>query len=87
MLPEGPDGGLRAVFEETIFLFHRFGRARAVAYSLCNLALLERTAGRRHEAQTLIEDALARFRRLDDPRGEAHALDGARELRAHVRRP
>jgi predicted ATPase/DNA-binding SARP family transcriptional activator len=74
VLPEGPERSLRPVFEETIFLFHRFGRPRAIAYSLCNLALLERTAGRPQEAQTLIDEALARFRRLDDPRGEAHAL-------------
>jgi len=74
VLPEGPHGRLRPVFEETIFLFHRFGRDHAVAYSLCNLGVLERTAGRRDEAQALLEEALGRFRRLDDPRGEAHAL-------------
>ena len=74
ILPEGPGGRLRAFHEETILLFHRFGRDHAVGYVLCNLALLARAEGRGDEARALLEDALARFRRLGDPRAEAHAL-------------
>jgi predicted ATPase/DNA-binding SARP family transcriptional activator len=76
LLPEGPGGRLRPFHEETIFLFHRFDRDRAVAYTLCNLAVLARTQARSDEALALLGDALARFRRLEDAVGEAHALAG-----------
>jgi tetratricopeptide (TPR) repeat protein len=74
ILPEGPAGRLRPVFEETIMLFHRFDRPHAEAYALTNLAALERTAGRRDAAGAALDEALARFRRLRDERGEALAL-------------
>jgi tetratricopeptide (TPR) repeat protein len=76
ILPEGPQRRLRPVFEETIMLFHRFARAQAEAYTLCNLAVLERCAGRRDESRAALDDALARFRTLDDEAGEAFALAG-----------
>ena len=52
VLPEGPGGELRPVFEETIMLFHRFARSPALAYALCNKAVVERSVGRRDEAGT-----------------------------------
>jgi predicted ATPase/DNA-binding SARP family transcriptional activator len=76
-LPEGPAGRLRPVFEETIMLFHRFDRAHAEAYTLANLAALERSAGRRDAARAALDESLVRFRRLHDERGEALALAAA----------
>ncbi len=74
VLPEGPDGRLRPFHEETLILFHRFDRARAIPHALCNLALLARAQGRRKEAEALLAEALAGFRRIEEPREEAHAL-------------
>jgi tetratricopeptide (TPR) repeat protein len=74
VLPEGPDGRLRPFHEETLILFHRFDRARAIPHALCNLALLARAQGRRNEAEALHAEALAGFRCIDEPREEAHAL-------------
>ena len=74
ILPEGPGGRMRPVLEETIMLFHRFARAHAEAYTLVNLAVLERSAGRRDVARAALDESLARFRRLHDERGEAFAL-------------
>ena len=62
-------------------------RAVRVAYTLCNLAALERTAGRRDAARAALDDALARFRRLRDERGRSTRARGAREPRAHFGDP
>ena len=74
VLPEGPGGMLRPFHEETLLLFHRFDRARAVPHALCNLGLLSRAEGRRDEAEAVLGEALERFRRVGEPREEAHAL-------------
>jgi predicted ATPase len=76
VLPEGPHGQLRPVFEETIMLFHRFARPQAEAYTLCNLAVLERCDGLQDESRAALDEALAGFRRLGDEAGEAFALAG-----------
>jgi len=73
-VPEGRNGALRAILEETIMLFHRFPREPAIAYTLCNVATLERSEGRAVEARAALDDALERFRALDDVAGEALAL-------------
>jgi predicted ATPase/DNA-binding SARP family transcriptional activator len=74
LLPVGPGGSVRPIHEETIFHFHRYDRDRAVPQVLCNLALLARAEGRRTETEELLDEALARTRRLGDTEGEAHAL-------------
>jgi predicted ATPase/DNA-binding SARP family transcriptional activator len=74
LLPVGARGGLRPLHEESIFHFHRFDRDRAFSQVLCNLALLARREGRRYEAEELLDEALARARRLGDAEGEARAL-------------
>jgi predicted ATPase/DNA-binding SARP family transcriptional activator len=71
---EGPQRRPRIVWEETIFLFHRFTRAQATAYALNNLAWAARADGDLEQAQATLEDALARFRHLEDRRGEALTL-------------
>jgi predicted ATPase/DNA-binding SARP family transcriptional activator len=76
VLPEGPDGALRPIWEETIMLFHRFAREPARAYTLCNLAVLERSQGNAGAARAALDDALERFRALGDAAGEALALAG-----------
>src|SRR6185437_11382350 len=58
VLPEGRGGVLRAILEETIMLFTRFAREPAIAYTLCNVAALERTEGRASEARAALDDAL-----------------------------
>jgi len=55
-------------------LFHRFAREQAIAYTLCNVAALERCEGRAAEARAALEDALERFRALGNEAGEALAL-------------
>jgi tetratricopeptide (TPR) repeat protein len=74
LLDEGPQGRPRVRWEETIFLFHRFARAQAVAYALNNLAWVARADGDLEQAGATLDEALARFRRLDDRRGEALTL-------------
>jgi predicted ATPase/DNA-binding SARP family transcriptional activator len=74
VLPEGRGGALRAILEETILLFHRFAREPAIAYTLCNVAALERTEGRAAEARAALDDALERFRAVGNEAGEALAL-------------
>ncbi len=76
LLPEGPRGALRPMWEETIMLFHRFAREPAHAYTLCNLAVLERSEGNEAAARSALEDALERFRVRSDEAGEALALAG-----------
>jgi tetratricopeptide (TPR) repeat protein len=61
-------------WEETVFLFHRFARAQAIAYALNNLAWVARADGHLEQAQAILDDALARFRLLEDRRGEALTL-------------
>jgi predicted ATPase/DNA-binding SARP family transcriptional activator len=74
LLDEGPDRRPRMFWEETVFLFHRFARAQAIAYALNNLAWVARADGNLEQAQANLDDALARFRRLEDRRGEALTL-------------
>jgi predicted ATPase/DNA-binding SARP family transcriptional activator len=74
ILPAGPSGRLRAFFEDTIMLFHRFARGPAEGYALCNLAVIARSDGQRDEARALLDEALARFRAHGDEGGEALAL-------------
>jgi predicted ATPase len=76
VLPEGPDGRPRAVFEQTILMFHRFARDQAVALTLANLAVISRSQGRAGEARAQLDEALDRYRLLGDRDGEALALTG-----------
>jgi predicted ATPase/DNA-binding SARP family transcriptional activator len=74
LLDEGPQRQPRMFWEETVFLFHRFARAQAIAYALNNLAWVARADGDLEQAQATLDDALARFRRLEDRPGEALTL-------------
>jgi predicted ATPase/DNA-binding SARP family transcriptional activator len=74
LLDEGPDGRPRIFWEETIFLFHRFARAQAIAYALNNLAWVARADGDLEQARDTLDDALGRFQSLNDRRGEALTL-------------
>jgi predicted ATPase/DNA-binding SARP family transcriptional activator len=74
LLDEGPDRRPRMFWEETVFLFHRFSRARAIAYALNNLAWVARADGDLDQAGATLDEALARFRRLEDRHGEALTL-------------
>lgn len=76
VLPEGPAGRPRAVFEQTILMFHRFARDQAIAFTLANMAVISRSQGRAAEARGLLDEALNRYRVLRDRDGEALALTG-----------
>jgi predicted ATPase/DNA-binding SARP family transcriptional activator len=76
VLPEGPAGRPRAIFEQTILMFHRFARDQAVAFTLANLAVIGRCRGRVAEARGQLDEALARYRALRDREGEALVLTG-----------
>jgi tetratricopeptide (TPR) repeat protein len=60
--------------EETVLFGRRVGAEQAAGYVRLALALTERLAGDLDVAFSLIDDALARFRKLDDRYGEAYAL-------------
>jgi predicted ATPase len=60
--------------EETVLFGRRVGAEQAAGHARLALALAERLAGDLDVAFALIDDALARFRKLDDRYGEAYAL-------------
>jgi predicted ATPase/DNA-binding SARP family transcriptional activator len=60
--------------EDTAIVCRRVGADAAVAYILGNLAAVDRVEGDFDRAGELIEESLARFRRLADVQGEAFAL-------------
>jgi predicted ATPase/DNA-binding SARP family transcriptional activator len=76
VLPEGPEGRQRAVFEQTILMFHPFSRDQATAFTLANLAVIGRAQGRAADARGQLDESLARYRALGDRAGEALALAG-----------
>jgi predicted ATPase/DNA-binding SARP family transcriptional activator len=76
VLPEGPGGRPRAVFEQTILMFHPFTRDQATAFTLANLAVIGRAQGRAADAREQLDESLGRYRALADRAGEALALAG-----------
>jgi tetratricopeptide (TPR) repeat protein len=74
VLPEGPGGRPRPLYEETILLFHRYARSQAIAHALSNLAYLDRADGDGDRAAGRLHDSLARFRAAGDVPGEGLAL-------------
>jgi predicted ATPase/DNA-binding SARP family transcriptional activator len=68
--------------EETVLFGRRVGAQQAAGHVRLAIALSERLAGQINTAFTLIDDAYARFRGLDDRFGEAYALS----QRGHVLR-
>jgi predicted ATPase/DNA-binding SARP family transcriptional activator len=95
LLHDGPQGSPRLHFEETIFLFHRFARRQAIGYALNNLAWTARATGDTAQAIAALDEALERFRAVEDRCGEALTLNHMGNLaraqgdldsgRAHVR--
>jgi predicted ATPase/DNA-binding SARP family transcriptional activator len=74
-LNDGPQGRPRLHLEETIFPFHRFARAQAIGYALNNLAWTARATGDTEQATSALDDALERFRAIEDRGGEALTLN------------
>ena len=68
--------------EETVLFGRRVGAQQAAGHVRLAIALSERLAGHINAAFTLIDDACARFRQVDDRYGEAYALS----QRGHVLR-
>jgi predicted ATPase/class 3 adenylate cyclase len=64
----------RALHEEAVAVAREAGPPRALAISLANLADLEATAGDFQRALLACREALVTFRRVEDARGEAHAI-------------
>jgi predicted ATPase/DNA-binding SARP family transcriptional activator len=64
----------RLFLEQTFVTARRVRPAGAVAYVLCDLAAAERDADNLPAARGLLEESLARFRRLGDDLGAAQAL-------------
>jgi predicted ATPase/DNA-binding SARP family transcriptional activator len=60
--------------EDTVMVARRVGGSAAVGYVLVNLAAVDRAEGQLGQAEDQIEEAIARFRRLEDRQGEAYAL-------------
>jgi predicted ATPase/DNA-binding SARP family transcriptional activator len=60
--------------EDTMMVARRVGGAEAIGYVLVNLAAVDRAEGEFGRAEDQIEEAIARFRRLEDRQGEAYAL-------------
>ncbi len=66
--------------EDTVLVARRVGGEAATAYTLVNLAAVDRVEGKLAHAGELIEESLARFQRLDDRQGEAYALNALGNL-------
>jgi predicted ATPase len=64
----------RALHEEAVAVAREAGPPRALALSLANLAGLEATAGDFQRALEACREALVTFVRVEDARGEAHAI-------------
>jgi tetratricopeptide (TPR) repeat protein len=75
LLQDGPEGSPRLHLEETIFPFHRFTRAQAVGYALNNLAWTARATGDLAGATAALDEALERFRAVEDRAGAALTLN------------
>jgi predicted ATPase/DNA-binding SARP family transcriptional activator len=75
LLDDGPQGRPRLHLDETIFAFHRFARAQAIGYALNNLAWTARATGDIARATGALDEALERFRAIEDRRGEAMTLN------------
>ncbi len=75
LLDDGPQERPRLHLEETIFAFHRFARAQAIGYALNNLAWATRATGDIARATAALDEALERFRAIEDRRGEAMTLN------------
>ncbi|MEU7427487.1 BTAD domain-containing putative transcriptional regulator [Streptomyces sp. NPDC040750] len=71
------DGGdpVSLFFEETVLAGRTVGTSRARGYLLANLAWASRLDGDTAAATAAAEDAVDRFRALDDPHGESLALN------------
>jgi predicted ATPase/DNA-binding SARP family transcriptional activator/tetratricopeptide (TPR) repeat protein len=74
VLPDGPDGAPRLVWEATVFPFRRLDRDRSMALALANVAWAARAGGALDEAQGALEESLARSRAAGDRTGEALGL-------------
>jgi predicted ATPase len=66
--------------EDTVIVARRVSGPAAAAHILVNLAATDRIEGEFGPAADLIEEALARFQRLEDRQGEALALNGLGNL-------
>lgn len=70
----GPAGRARLFLEQTFVTARRARRAAAVAYVLCDLAVVKRNASELAASRALLEESLARFRQLGDELGAAQAI-------------
>jgi predicted ATPase/DNA-binding SARP family transcriptional activator len=70
--------------EETVVLGRRVGAAAAAAYLLVNLAAVDRVEARPDDAERRLRESVARFKELQDPQGEALALNASGSLASHV---
>jgi predicted ATPase/DNA-binding SARP family transcriptional activator len=66
--------------EESVFVARRVGSEAGIAYTLVNLAVVQRAVGELGRARELAEESLARFRQLGDRQGEAFALNALGNL-------
>jgi tetratricopeptide (TPR) repeat protein len=80
VLPLGPAGAPRAVWEATLYLFRRLDREEAIVLALNNLAWVARAEGDLDEAAAVVDDALAHAGRTGDRLGEALTLAHAGHL-------
>jgi predicted ATPase/DNA-binding SARP family transcriptional activator len=74
VLPEGPGGASRLVWEATMFPFRRFDRDQGLGLALNNLAWAARAQGPTGPAREALDEALERFRAVGDRSGEALTL-------------
>ncbi len=87
VLPIGPGGELRYMFEETFCLFRAVGRDAGRAYVLLNLGHTWRTDGDVEAAREPLELALARFEEIGDKIGAGVALNALGNLARQAGQP
>jgi predicted ATPase/DNA-binding SARP family transcriptional activator len=81
LITVAPEAGYPLLLQEdTAIVCRRVGGEAAVAYILGNFAAVDRVEGDFDRAGEMIEESLARFRRLADVQGEAFALNALGNL-------
>ena len=87
LLHDGPQGARACTSRRRSSLFHRFARAQAIGYALNNLAWTARATGDTAQATAALDEALERFRAVEDRAGEALTLNHMGNLARVAGRP
>ena len=80
VLPAGPAGAPRMLFEDTFCLFRAAGARAGAAYVLCNIAETWRAEGEHKTARSCLLEAAEMFAEVGDEQGRGGALNALGNL-------